>query len=77
MTGRYFDEWSMGERIVQGFLRTVTETYNLLLSSMTLNPPRLPLDVVAAKASKSGCVFDQRDELSQSLRGAPVSRRPA
>ena len=54
MAGKYFDEWNVGERIEHEIHRTVTETDNLLFSTMTHNPQPLHLDVEAAKASGLG-----------------------
>jgi acyl dehydratase len=52
MTGRFFDEWSVGDRITHQPSRTVTETDNLLFSAMTHNMQPLHLDAEAAKASE-------------------------
>lgn len=52
MAGRHFDEWQVGDRIVHDLRRTVTETDNLLFSTMTHNPQPLHLDAEAAKASE-------------------------
>ena len=57
MAGRYFDEWSIGDRIAHDIRRTVTETDNLLFSTMTHNPQPLHLDVEAAKASEFGRIL--------------------
>ena len=57
MAGRYFDEWQVGDRIVHDIRRTVTETDNLLFSTMTHNPQPLHLDVEAAKASEFGRIL--------------------
>jgi acyl dehydratase len=38
MSGRYFEEWQIGDRIDHPIHRTVTETDNLLFSAMTHNP---------------------------------------
>jgi acyl dehydratase len=54
MAGRYYDAWQVGDRIVHEIRRTVTETDNLLFSTMTHNPQPLHLDVEAAKASEFG-----------------------
>ena len=48
MAGRYFDEWQVGDRIVSGLTRTVTETDNLLITTLTHNPQPLHLDYEAA-----------------------------
>lgn len=57
MAGRYFDEWTVGDRIEHEIRRTVTETDNLLFSTMTHNPQPLHLDVEAAKASGFGQIL--------------------
>lgn len=51
MAGRYFDEWQVGDRVSHTVTRTVTETDNLLISTLTHNPQPLHLDhEVAAKS---------------------------
>jgi acyl dehydratase len=57
MAGRYFDEWQIGNRIEHPIRRTVTETDNLLFSTMTHNPQPLHIDVEAAKASEFGQIL--------------------
>ena len=57
MPGRYFDEWQIGDRIEHPIRRTVTETDNLLFSTMTHNPQPLHLDAEAAKASEFGQIL--------------------
>ncbi|HEX2148266.1 MAG TPA: MaoC family dehydratase [Pseudorhizobium sp.] len=57
MAGRYFEDWSVGDRIGHEIRRTVTETDNLLFSTMTHNPQPLHLDVEAAKASEFGQIL--------------------
>ena len=57
MAGRYFDEWQIGDRIAHPIRRTVTETDNLLFSTMTHNPQPLHLDLEAAKASEFGQIL--------------------
>ncbi len=57
MTGKYFDEWQAGERIEHPIRRTVTETDNLLFSTMTHNPQPLHIDAEAAKASAFGQIL--------------------
>ncbi len=54
MAGRFFDEWTVGTRLAHQPSRTVTETDNLLWSTMTHNPQPLHLDAEAAKASEFG-----------------------
>jgi acyl dehydratase len=57
MPGKFFDEWQVGERIEHPIRRTVTETDNLLFSTMTHNPQPLHLDIEAAKASGFGQIL--------------------
>ena len=57
MAGRYFDEWQIGDWIEHEIRRTVTETDNLLFSTMTHNPQPLHLDLEAAKASEFGQIL--------------------
>lgn len=57
MVGRYFDQWQVGDRLVHEIRRTVTETDNLLFSTMTHNPQPLHLDVEAARASEFGQIL--------------------
>ena len=57
MPGRFFDEWSVGDRITHQPSRTVTETDNLLFSAMTHNMQPLHLDAEAAKASEFGQIL--------------------
>jgi acyl dehydratase len=57
MAGRFFDEWQVGDHIVHEIRRTVTETDNLLFSTMTHNPQPLHLDLEAAKASEFGQIL--------------------
>jgi len=57
MSGRFFDEWRVGDWIEHAIRRTVTETDNLLFSTMTHNPQPLHLDVEAAKASEFGQIL--------------------
>lgn len=57
MAGRWFDEWQVGDMVDHPIRRTVTETDNLLFSTMTHNPQPLHLDVEAAKASGFGQIL--------------------
>lgn len=57
MTGRHFNELTIGERIAHPIRRTVTETDNLLWSTMTHNPQPLHIDAEAAKASEFGQIL--------------------
>lgn len=57
MAGKHFDEWQIGETITHEIRRTVTETDNLLFTTMTHNPQPLHLDAEAAKASEFGQIL--------------------
>lgn len=57
MSGRYYGDWTVGERLQHDIRRTVTETDNLLFTVMTHNPQPLHLDVEAAKASEFGRIL--------------------
>ena len=57
MAGRHFDEWAVGDRIEHEIRRTVTETDNLLFSTMTHNPQPLHIDLEVAKASEFGQII--------------------
>lgn len=57
MAGKFFDEWQVGDTIEHEISRTVTETDNLLFSTMTHNPQPLHLDIEAAKESGFGQIL--------------------
>lgn len=57
MAGRFFDEWAIGDTLTHDIRRTVTETDNLLFTTMTHNPQPLHLDLEAAKASEFGQIL--------------------
>ena len=57
MAGRYFDEWTVGDRITHQLGRTVTETDNLMFSAMTHNMQPLHLDAEYARASEFGQIL--------------------
>jgi acyl dehydratase len=54
MAGKYFDQYVVGETISHEIRRTVTETDNLLFSTMTHNPQPLHLDAEYAKNTEFG-----------------------
>ena len=54
MPGRYFDEWQIGDTVAHAVSRTVTETDNLLISTLTHNPQPMHLDHEVAAASEFG-----------------------
>lgn len=57
MPGKFFDEWTVGDKITHQPSRTVTETDNLLFSAMTHNLQPLHIDAEAAKASEFGQIL--------------------
>jgi len=57
MAGRHYDEWQVGDRIAHPIRRTVTETDNLLFSTLTHNPQPLHIDAEAARASEFGQIL--------------------
>jgi acyl dehydratase len=56
MPGKTFDQWSVGDRIVHDLRRTVTETDNVLITTLTHNPQPLHLDAEYAGATEFGQV---------------------
>ena len=44
MSGRFFDDWTVGDRIEHAIRRTVTETDNLLISTLSHNTQPLHVD---------------------------------
>ena len=54
MAGRYFDEWAVGDTIAHPITRTVTETDNILITTLTHNPQPLHLDAEYAKGTEFG-----------------------
>lgn len=57
MSGRFFEEWRIGDHIDHPIRRTVTETDNLLFSTLTHNPQPLHIDAEAARASEYGRIL--------------------
>jgi len=57
MGGRYFDEWTVGDRLAHEIRRTVTETDNLLFTVMTHNPQPLHFDAEYAKTTEFGQIL--------------------
>ncbi|MDD2870025.1 MaoC family dehydratase [Neomegalonema sp.] len=57
MTGRWFEDWAEGQTLEHEIRRTVTETDNLLISTLTHNPQPLHLDAEAAAASEFGRIL--------------------
>ena len=54
MPGRYYDQWTIGDRIRHHPARTVTETDNLMISALTHNPQPLHLDAEYAAGTEFG-----------------------
>jgi acyl dehydratase len=54
MPGRFYEEWSVGDRIEHLPHRTVTEADNLLISTLTHNPQPLHLDAEYAAGTEFG-----------------------
>ena len=57
MAGRYFEQWKVGDRVLHEIRRTVTETDNLLFSTLTHNPQPLHLDAEYAAKSEFGRIL--------------------
>ena len=57
MAGLWFDELAVGQTFDHAIRRTVTETDNLLFSTLTHNPAALHLDAEAMKDSDYGRII--------------------
>ena len=57
MAGKYFEELELGARFEHEPGRTVTETDNLLFTTLTLNPQPLHLDAEFARQSIHGQIL--------------------
>lgn len=57
MAGLYFEELTPGRRFEHPIRRTVTETDNLLITTLTHNPAALHLDAEAMRSSEFGQVL--------------------
>ncbi|MXY52742.1 MAG: MaoC family dehydratase [Gammaproteobacteria bacterium] len=57
MSGRYYEELEVGMEFAHEPARTVTETDNLLFTTLTLNPQPLHLDAEFARASIYGQIL--------------------
>lgn len=57
MPGRYFEEFTVGQIVDHPIRRTVTETDNLLFSTLTHNPAALHLDAEHAKTTEFGQIL--------------------
>lgn len=54
MAGLYFEQFTVGQRFEHAVRRTVTETDNLLFSTLTMNPAALHLDAEYCKETPFG-----------------------
>jgi acyl dehydratase len=54
MAGLYFEQFEVGQRFEHELRRTVTETDNLLVSALTMNPAALHLDAEYCKDTPFG-----------------------
>jgi acyl dehydratase len=54
MSGLYFEEFEVGRRFEHKVHRTVTETDNVLISTLTMNPAALHLDAEYCKGTHFG-----------------------
>jgi acyl dehydratase len=54
VSGRYFEDWRIGETLSHALRRTVTETDNLMLCALTHNPQPLHLDAEYAAGTEFG-----------------------
>mgnify|MGYP000957753340 FL=1 len=57
MARRYYDQWQVGDQLDHEIRRTVTETDNLLFSTMTHNPQPLHIDADYAAKSEFGQIL--------------------
>jgi len=57
VSGRWFEELSVGTTLQHATRRTVTETDNVLFTTMTMNPAPMHLDAEYAAASEFGQVL--------------------
>lgn len=57
MAGLWFDELEVGQRFDHAIRRTVTETDNLLISTLTHNPAQLHLDAEYMKGTDYGRII--------------------
>jgi acyl dehydratase len=57
MAGRYYEEFQVGQVIAHDIHRTVTETDNLLITTLTHNPAALHLDAEFCQGTEFGRVL--------------------
>ena len=56
LAGKTFSQWTVGDRMAHDLRRTVTETDNLLITTLTHNPQPLHLDSEYASGTEFGRV---------------------
>ncbi|MFC7290611.1 MaoC family dehydratase [Hirschia litorea] len=56
MAGKHFDEWNIGDIIKHDLRRTVTDTDNIMTTTLTHNPQPLHLDREYAEGTEFGQV---------------------
>jgi acyl dehydratase len=54
MPGLYFEQFQVGQRFEHAIRRTVTETDNVLISTLTMNPAALHLDYESSQGTPFG-----------------------
>ncbi|HEY1875830.1 MAG TPA: MaoC family dehydratase [Rhizomicrobium sp.] len=57
MTGRTFEQWTVGDHIAHDLHHTVTEEENHLITTMTHNPQPLHLDAAYAATTEFGRIL--------------------
>jgi acyl dehydratase len=57
MAGRYYEDWTVGDTLQHEIRRTVTETDNLLITTLTHNTQPLHLDAEFAAGSEFGKIL--------------------
>jgi acyl dehydratase len=57
VAGLYYEQFELGQKFVHDIRRTVTETDNILFTTLTHNPAAIHLDAEAAKTSPYGQVL--------------------
>ena len=57
MAGRFYEDWTLGDHVEHELRRTVTQTDNLLISTLTHNAQPLHLDAEAAAHSEFGQIL--------------------
>src|ERR1700721_2434796 len=80
MVGLYFDEFEIGQKFVHDIRRTVTETDNLLFTTLTHNPQPLHLDIEFCKKKselgenlgRGGAKFPKPVRIGDTLRSETV-----